>query len=459
MYNTQRPEASFISSKKPFQTFAVSDFYITKTELDPEVTKSPFIFGSSTKSPSVSPSEFPQTPLSFSDVISKPLSLPWATKPEHQTSLLADQLVQYDIKSQDPAHFVNMTVFYKESPDVLAALPQHFLPVYKSFCWYNKDENFLCLPSVYIAGFPKCGTTDFYSKLVWHPEFVKPAHSKEYFYWSRSRLGKRKTFVQPGDGKYESFTEFAASFGGKALILDTNNTKGRLVDGSQNIMWDQIGWKDRNPGANMPPYSYADVIHRITPHAKVIVLVRDPVERLYSEYLFLDFVKQRRLRQKTGVSRDSFGQEVAEDTARFQQCLETNTLEHCCFEQKEGGILRIYIGVYICYLKDWYELFTDNIFILFLDDYSRNPLDSMLEVYNFMGAALPNINELQTFIFNSKIANSRRKNEADKGDMSDETRILLRNFYRPFNQQLAEYFNNSKFLFYDHRSINDKVVL
>ena len=43
-----------------------------------------------------------------------------------------------------------------------------------------------CLPTVFLAGFPKCGTTDLYQKLLQHPQIVAGKHKEPHF-WSGKR--------------------------------------------------------------------------------------------------------------------------------------------------------------------------------------------------------------------------------------------------------------------------------
>lgn len=45
-----------------------------------------------------------------------------------------------------------------------------------------------CLPYFYIAGQPKCGTTDLFHSLVLHPQIVMPV-AKEPHWWARGRFG------------------------------------------------------------------------------------------------------------------------------------------------------------------------------------------------------------------------------------------------------------------------------
>ena len=46
-----------------------------------------------------------------------------------------------------------------------------------------------CLPHFYIAGMPKCGSTDLFVKAMFHPDVVR-APIKEPHWWGKNRFGE-----------------------------------------------------------------------------------------------------------------------------------------------------------------------------------------------------------------------------------------------------------------------------
>ena len=73
--------------------------------------------------------------------------------------------------------------------------PDEFLKDYKSPCWQRSSpdhaDRVQCLPYFYLAGMPKCGTTDIWAKTNSHNGVFGTA--KEPHWWTRSRLSG-KTF-------------------------------------------------------------------------------------------------------------------------------------------------------------------------------------------------------------------------------------------------------------------------
>lgn len=53
-----------------------------------------------------------------------------------------------------------------------------------------------------------------------------------------------------------------------------------LGDGSPSTLWDNKSWRRIYPRLKEPPYVNADVIAAVTPGVKLIIILRDPVERL-----------------------------------------------------------------------------------------------------------------------------------------------------------------------------------
>ncbi|KAJ8033486.1 Carbohydrate sulfotransferase 15 [Holothuria leucospilota] len=126
------------------------------------------------------------------------------------------------------------TTLYKLASNIFDTVPKEFLQQFKNPCWYDKRRELLCLPYFYILGFPKCGTTDIWDKIHHHPEVEKTA-IKEPHFWR-------------GDS---SATTIISNY--------------RFVPYATNVTNEM--------------YTNADIIHEITPNAKIIIAIREPVER------------------------------------------------------------------------------------------------------------------------------------------------------------------------------------
>ena len=268
----------------------------------------------------------------------------------------------------------------------------------------------------------KCGTTDLFDKLVWHPDILEPPIGKEIRWWSKARF-ERKSFK-----KYlENMTPKDISF----------HKNGLLVDGDPNILYQLEHWYRRYPWAKHPPYTNADLIKLITPKAKIIAVFRNPVDRLWSGYLWTNF----------GNANTIHGH-VVRDINKFNNCLEKHDFRHCCYNEENNllGGTRLNMGIYMCFVADFKETFGHNMHILTTEEYSNNQLETMKTLYNFLEVSTDiDFSPLQK-IFNERF-NERKTPGLSKGELPAQTRNLLEDFYRPYNEELAEYLGDSKYLF------------
>ena len=331
-----------------------------------------------------------------------------------------------NIKTYQSTRAVNLTAFHLDSPDVFNNLPDVFLPGYRNFCWNGSNGLQLqCLPRVYFAGMPKCGTTDLYRKLSWHPDVISTV-KKENHYWTKERVGNLTRV---------SFLDYLNKVRAEEM---TENSL--LVDGSQSLLWNLRGWESRFPWADQPPYSNADMIYDVTPAAQILVLLRDPVLRLYSDYLYFGKESENRTAQ-------SFNVETNEEVERFRACLEVKDLRLCCYDSDNSPIVRLNIGIYICYIRDWKERFGDNLMVIKLEDYHLSPVTEVMKMYEFLNLSLPDPRDLEAYIEMSPEKNTRHSWDVAKGDMMEETAVVLQEFYREFNRELSEYLRNPGLLY------------
>lgn len=126
------------------------------------------------------------------------------------------------------------------------------------------------LPNFLVLGAAKSGTTSLYQYLCQHPEvFMSPVKEPRYFAYGED-LGERPPMRGPGDewaNRKAVFTEEAY----RALFA---GAQGQRAVGEASPVYLY------SPGA--PPR-----IRRFLPKARLIVILRDPVERAYSHFMHL----------------------------------------------------------------------------------------------------------------------------------------------------------------------------
>jgi len=305
-----------------------------------------------------------------------------------------------------------------------------YLPNFRSPCWiYQKTAKsrteIACLPAVFLAGMPKCGTSDLWSSLTEHPLLIR-GRSKEPHYWSR--------FFHDSSTLY-----YSRKLNSSAVLQEGIEVSGQChhnsltVDGSASTFWDS-----RKRGSEMIP----QIIHRVLPNAKIIVILRDPVERIYSEYLYFHPNKSK--------NADTFHDVIQATVLSFEECSKKYSTYDCTHNttmrrQTQTHKIaytsaRLFVGMYHIYLQDWLKYYPrSSLHFLRLEDYSKNRIRELDKVSAFINIEPSFSAVLHDRPQRSKVhVNARDSQSSQLGDMHAETRTLLQQFYAPFNRQLSQ---------------------
>lgn len=369
--------------------------------------------------------------------------------------------------------------------DIFSIEPFPFLPEFKNPCWYeslhdanvyinnkysllsrsvrlnildlmqewsrrivqNKDAKRLrCLPYFFIVGQPKCGSTDLFNRIIRHPDVISPA-IKETHWWSRNRQGRSLNYTDiiPISDYIDTFDKAALSIERHTDSSDISDIKYHdyiTGEASVSMMWDNDDWQHFPENQNStfePKYVIPDYIHHVIPKSKIIIILRNPTDRLFSDYLYFS---------KTNKSADEFHQRASVAIDTYNNCSLNRTVRSCVYNRTVTNLakLRLRVGMYAVYLRDWIRVFPkDQLLILRLEDYSRQLPDVMKKVYNFLNLRQLTAKE-EKKIFNAPVSNKRKYKDTLIGKMKNETRTLLNEFYEPYNKQLSELLKDERFL-------------
>ncbi|XP_071509037.1 carbohydrate sulfotransferase 15-like [Diadema antillarum] len=290
---------------------------------------------------------------------------------------------------------------YAMSKYVFQSVPRRYLPGFKSSCWYVKKTNLRCLPYFYLLGTPKSGTTDLWEKITKHPDVVYAR--KEIMQWW---------------------------------------TMGRKRDGSPSTFWDNQNWKtwfrNRYQG---PQYVTADVMRAIQPDAKLLVILREPVSRLYSGYLYFEDSSRK--------SPEHFHQEVTMAISKFNSCREKLSYRACAYSPDQvhhGNFARILIGLYAVFTRDWLRAFPrEQLKIVRMEDWQINCTGILTDIFSFL--TLGNLSPEHTAqICEATPQNSNKAKLREVGDMLPQTISVLKDFYQRSNEELSQLLGSDKFL-------------
>jgi hypothetical protein len=200
------------------------------------------------------------------------------------------------------------------------------------------------LPNFLILGAQKAGTTALFYALSKHPEvFTSPVKEPRFFADEAKALGKA---AGPGDGETRMMTSLEEY---EALFAGAGSAVAR--------------------GEASPAYLYDEgapaKIATLVPEAKLIAILRNPVERAYSNFLYL--VREgREPLQDFGAALDAEAQRRAEGWS-------TNWL----YKDK---------GFYGAQLERYLEHFpAEQLHCILYEDYNRDPGPAVKEVYRYLG--------------------------------------------------------------------------
>lgn len=140
-------------------------------------------------------------------------------------------------------------------------------------------------PNFIIAGFPKCGTTSLHHYLSEHPQIFMPSQ-KELHFFTYEILSKLKN--GPKDGAVK-----------KTQIQDSK----KYLDFYRNVK-NEIAVGDASPSYINYPNQFLKIKEYLE-DPKFIIVLRDPINRAYSNYLHLKREQRETLTFKEAINREN----------------------------------------------------------------------------------------------------------------------------------------------------------
>jgi len=249
------------------------------------------------------------------------------------------------------------------------------------------------LPDLLIIGAMKCGTTTLFRMLEQHPGFIPP-NTKEIQFFNQPRNHAR------GQGWYRAHFPTARRMSRIGRRLGYRPVTGEAT-----------------PAMSAP--MYARNAGRLVPTARIVVSLRNPVDRAWSHYQHY----QRHPAPDPVDFETAIERELNWMASGAKLC-EENFLELAPHRHRLGYIVR---GQYAEQLEDWFEHFpSDQILILHFERWIEKPNETMNRISEHLG--LP--------------AHEFRATRANPGHYGDETFIESRDrlieHFRPWNRRLFE---------------------
>jgi len=242
------------------------------------------------------------------------------------------------------------------------------------------------LPDFLVIGAKRCGTTSLFYHLPEHPCISKSPHDNMGFFNDNFHLGVNwyKSFFPTIFTRNKIKSEF-----GNFLAFDVTTTY-------------------------MEEESTANNVYQTKPNMKIIVILRNPVDRAYSQY-------HLSLREKE--EKRSFEDVIEENMNRLYK--ESHNLHEIKpkFSAEENNYLKK--GLYAQQLRHWLKIFPrENILIIPTEEFESNQQVIYNKIFRFL--------DISQF----EIKNTEKMEKGNYTPMKSETRSLLLDYFRSHNDEL-----------------------
>ena len=246
------------------------------------------------------------------------------------------------------------------------------------------------LPDYIIIGAAKSGTTSLYEYMIKNPR-IEPAITKQihYFdkYFSRGSNWYKTTFPKKSK-KNKILKEF-----------------GEFQTGEATPMYMEHPLAPKR-------------VHDLIPNVKLIVLLRNPVERAYSRY---------NMELKNNNENLTFEETIEQEPERLEGEFEKMKNDENYFSHSYDAHAYVTTGIYADQLERWFEYFPREQFLIIKsEDFFEQPNKIMNKVFDFLQISIFKQDKFEKF------------REGNYPSMKPETREKLVEFFKPHNKRLYE---------------------
>jgi hypothetical protein len=165
---------------------------------------------------------------------------------------------------------------------------------------------------------------------------------------------------------------------------------------------------------------------QVLPHARLIVLLRDPVSRAYSQYHHA---------RKLGFEHLSFEEAIEAEEERFAREHERVLQDEHYYSETYKHLSYLRKGIYVDQLKAWMSVFPrEQFLILKSEEFYADPAATFKQVLAFLGLAqeaVP-VGQQQYKPYNNNTYSSK---------MDPAMRKRLQEYFAPYNARLYEFLN------------------
>lgn len=345
--------------------------------------------------------------------------------------------------------------------------------------------SFACLPNVYLAGFPKCGSTYLHCAisrliLVLNQNRTIPLETelrKEPRFWTFNSHSKGANIHPPG--VHELVHYLINYFPGVKKMSENNDNGIVLHDGSPgNIyLWPRFSTAEDD----LTNYCILpSVLPKLLPNSKYIVITRNQADMLYSQYWFSCTSAGIKLPSKVKLKGpDTFHDRVTTKIKIFMKCMRANSppatshfceslpglmqnympcilqgkhvLDKCLNEiffenftrEMPCGRINVQMGAYFVHIHKWLSVVPrDRFLFLRSEDVFTRFEQIALDISKFLNIAPilspKNMKRVKESVEHCQTNSNNFYKKDPRLRMRRDTSEILEAFYLPFNQLLEE---------------------
>eukprot|EP00199_Chlamydomonas_sp_CCMP681_P002227 CAMPEP_0119102214 /NCGR_PEP_ID=MMETSP1180-20130426/1033_1 /TAXON_ID=3052 ORGANISM="Chlamydomonas cf sp, Strain CCMP681" /NCGR_SAMPLE_ID=MMETSP1180 /ASSEMBLY_ACC=CAM_ASM_000741 /LENGTH=399 /DNA_ID=CAMNT_0007086459 /DNA_START=16 /DNA_END=1215 /DNA_ORIENTATION=- len=320
------------------------------------------------------------------------------------------------------------------SPDIWTVLPKEFEPGNRNPCWTNSNNSFRCIPYFQIIGVSKCGTTDMFARLKRHPELADG--TKGPHWWDECPYPARGACTAPPRGDFDGYTDLfeKGAYQMKARpTMITGEASSNTFTGVFTYVRGPVARRTSDFNVNL-----AELIHEAQPYQRLIILMREPVSRYYSAFHYYGHRKADGFQGP-----EKFHQRAVQDIARWKDCVQRSG-EFTCVKRYEPQ--QLVKGMYSQFVEAWTKPFPrDQLLFLRNEDYQSAAKEHLQAVIKFLG-----VRDLTEDEWLKMLGVKRTNAQSSRyPKMLPETAALLKEFYRPYNEKLAQLLADDRYLWKD----------
>jgi len=268
------------------------------------------------------------------------------------------------------------------------------------------------IPSILLFGVMKCGTRALYTWLLEHPNLQGVS---------------RPTFFDEMQNFDEEWPDYLSN-------PSFEVSEEALISGNR-----QLYTFDRNPNCftkNFGRLYVAELLKKIMPSVKLLVILRNPTERAYSHYQM-----KRRQSLKGKIN-----------TPKYLEYTFAESVQDYLEKKEQSLFSRVFkLGHYTDYLSIWLKHFPrEQLTILSMKDFQDDPFKVIYKIEELLRIPHFDYSHLAKLI-NGKFwtlkGHYSKRHNPDYEPMSEQARSLLDTYYKPWNLKLKTMFPETKFPF------------